>query len=85
MPKRKGFLSPSHRGRRPRYEPPKMRRHAGSKRARTRIDGKTIWLGRWDGKDPSPEAIQRFDDVLAEWLRRRNCQAPATPLGDLPP
>jgi integrase len=84
MPKPKGFSSPSRRGRRPRYEPPKMRRHAGSKRARTRIDGKTIWLGRWDGKDPSPEAIQKFEEVIAEWLRQRHGPTPAAPLETQP-
>ena len=65
------FSSPSKQGRRPRFQPPKMLRHAGSRRARARIDGKTIWLGRWEGKNPSPEAIAKFERVLADWFRRR--------------
>jgi integrase len=58
-----------------------MRRHAASRRARTRVDGRTIWLGRWEGKDPSPEAIQKFDAVLAEWVLRRSNSAPAAAPG----
>lgn len=71
-----GFFSPSESGRRPRYQPPKMRRHASSRRARNRINGKTIWLGRWEGKHPSPEAVAKFEEVLADWFRHRNQPAP---------
>lgn len=72
MASKNGFSSPSQTGRRPRFQPPQMRRHAGRRQARTRINGKTIWLGPWEGQYPSPEAQTKFNHVLEEWHRQRN-------------
>jgi hypothetical protein len=56
-----------------------MRRHAGSQRARVRINGKTHWLGPWVGRTPSPEAQQKFDELLAKWQQGRLSRSPSSP------
>jgi integrase len=71
MASKDAFSSPSNLGRRPRFQPPTIRRHAASRRARARINGRTYWLGPWEGKHPSPEAQAKFDALLAEWMRRK--------------
>ena len=56
-----------------------MRLHAGSQRARVRINGKTHWLGPWVGRTPSPEAQQKFDELLAKWQQGRLSRSPSSP------
>jgi len=53
-----------------------MRRHASSQRARVRINGRTHWLGPWVGKTPSPEAQQKYDQLLAQWQQGRFTKLP---------
>ena len=50
-------------GRRRRGEEPQMRFHADSGQARVRINGKTIYLGKWD----SAEAKANYHRLLVEW------------------
>jgi integrase len=57
-----------------------MRRHAGSQRARVRINGKTHWLGPWVGRTPSPEAQKKFDELLAQWQQGRFSRSPVPPV-----
>jgi hypothetical protein len=72
---------PASTGRRAHYQPPAMRRHARSQRARVRINGRTHWLGPWVGKTPSPEAQQKYDQLLAQWQQGRFTQSPdSTPV-----
>lgn len=44
---------------------PQMRLHKASGRARLRLGGRTIWLGPWG----SQAARERYDAVVADWLR----------------
>ncbi len=54
-------------GRRRSGAEPQMRFHAPSGQARVRIDGKAIYLGRWD----SQEAQEKYHRLLVEWHAKR--------------
>lgn len=44
---------------------PALSRHKATGQARCRINGRDVYLGAYD----SPEAHERYDDLVAEWLR----------------
>jgi integrase len=60
-------------GRRKRGEEPQMRFHAHSGQARVRVNGKVIYLGRWD----SAEAKTAFHRIVAEWHATGGARRPA--------
>lgn len=85
MASKKGSSSPSQTGRRPRFQPPQMRRHAKRREARVGIDGRRKWLGPWEGEHPSPEAQAKFNVLLEEWHRRRKGDVTPVQLPSSPP
>jgi len=48
---------------------PKYRRHKGSGQALVQIDGRRIYLGKFDG----PESREAYDRVISEWLAAAHC------------
>jgi integrase len=56
---------------------PEMRLHAASGNARVRVNGKTIWLGRYG----TPQARARYDEVIAALVAsgRRSIEAACPP------
>ena len=51
---------------------PKYSKHKASGQARVRIDGRTIYLGKYD----SPDSHRKYDALIARWL---SGEKPASP------
>ena len=67
-------------GRRPKRSLPQVRRHP-SGQARVRFGGKEFWLGRHG----SPEAQQRYDELIMGIVTRRlQASGPARPIASTP-
>lgn len=45
---------------------PKLRRHKPSGRAYVSLDGRRVYLGRWDGSGPEPAAVEAYGRLIAE-------------------
>lgn len=54
---------------------PALVHHKSSNRARVRIDGRDIWLGKWG----TPEAQERYRRIVGEWLTHGRVPAPVRP------
>jgi integrase len=68
------------------FRPPKYRRHKGKYLAAVTIDGKHIYLGKWD----SPESHRRYEEEIRKLLLRRQAESHvakngASPHASLPP
>lgn len=62
--------------------PPKYRHHKATKRAYVQLDGRPVYLGRYD----SPESWEKYHRLIGEWLANgRRLPAPATSVPRQPP
>ena len=50
-------------------KPPRLCRHKGRDLAYVRLDGKQVYLGKWN----SPEAEAEYERICREWRGARCC------------